>query len=323
MNMTQYPEGTAGFLAIKDVPVCRSDDSVATVLKALDEKAETYQSINYVYVLEGRQLVGVLSIHELFVSVKNKHISEIMTRDLAYVHVLTDQEHVAQLALAQSVKAVPVIDSENEFVGVISSDAILRILNEEHIDDMNKSAGIAAEEASSVENQNWVKQVTARTPWLVIGLLGGVGAAAVINAFESTIAEELAIAAFIPAVVYMADAVGNQAEILFIRRLSRREPVSFFKYLLREWGIGLSIAAILGSLTFGLSYLWLQNLVFSAVLTLSIIVTVCFSITVTVLLPWIFKKSGFDPAIASGPLATVICDLSSVCIYLLIASKLL
>jgi magnesium transporter len=99
--------------------------------------------------------------------------------------------------------------------------------------------------------------------------------------------------------------------------------VSLIKYLAREWGIGATIALILGSLTFGASFLWLGDVLLSAVLAFSIIVTVMFSITVTVLLPWIFQKLNYDPAIASGPLATVICDLSSVTIYLLIATALL
>lgn len=316
-------EETAGYLAIKEVPLCRPDDSVGTVLSFLKELAQTYQTIHYIYVLESRKLVGVLSIHELFSAEHHRLVSEIMTREVAYVHIHTDQEHVAQLALAQSVKAVPVVDDNAEFVGVISSDTLMRILNEEHIDDMYKAAGIAAEEASSLENQGWVTQVNARTPWLMLGLLGGVGAAVIIEAFESTLSSELAIAAFIPAIVYMADAVGNQTETLFIRKLSRRDPFHFLSYLLRELGVGICIAAILGTFTFLISYFWLGNLLFSSVLTASIIATVCFSVFVTVLLPWILKQMKFDPAIASGPLATVICDVSSVCIYLLIASTLL
>ncbi len=320
--MTHHEE-TAGYLAVKEVPLCRPDDSVGTVLSFLKELAETYQTINYIYVLESRKLLGVLSIHELFSAEPHRLVSEIMNKDVAYVHIHTDQEHVAQLALSQGVKAVPVIDDNEEFVGVISSDTLLRILNEEHIDDMNKAAGIAAEEASSLENQGWARQVNARTPWLLLGLLGGVGAAVIIEAFESTISSELAIAAFIPAIVYMADAVGNQTETLFIRKLSRREPVKFLRYLARELGIGISIAAILGTFTFLLSFFWLNNLVFSSILSASIIATVCFSVTITVLLPWLLKQLKFDPAIASGPLATVICDVSSVCIYLIIASSLL
>ncbi|HEY0964347.1 MAG TPA: magnesium transporter [Candidatus Paceibacterota bacterium] len=318
-----YPEGSAGAIAIAEVPMCRPDDSVGLVFSFMKELAQTYKTINYIYVLDNRRLVGVLSIHELFSTEHARLIQDIMTTNVAYVHVHTDQEHVAQLALAQGIKAVPVINDDEQFVGIISSDALLRILNAEHIDDMHKSVGIAAEEVSLLDNQSWSAQVSARTPWLMLGLLGGVGAAVVIEAFESTIAHELAIAAFIPAVVYMSDAVGNQTEILFIRRLSRKEPVRFLSYLTKELTIGLSIAAILGSLTFGLSFFWLQDMMFSVVLAFAIVATVCFSIVVTVLLPWLFKQLGFDPAVASGPLATVICDLSSVVIYLLIASALL
>ena len=314
---------TAGHLANRAVPTCNATDTAEAVLTLIKELSNTFEAIDYIYILNEQTLIGVISIHELLTASPQALVSSFMTTEVAYVHVQTDQEQVAQLALAQSIKAVPVIDDNLKFVGVISADVILRILSDEHTDDIYKSAGIKLSVADAYDQLSWFRHVSSRIPWLLLGLIGGVGAAVIIGLFEETISSQLALAAFIPAVVYIADAVGNQTEMLFIRALSRNSELSIWTYLLREWGVGAAIGILLGIVIFGVSYIWLQVLSVSIILALAIVATVYFSITVAVLLPWLFQKLNFDPAVASGPLATVVCDISSVCIYLLIASAIL
>jgi magnesium transporter len=123
--------------------------------------------------------------------------------------------------------------------------------------------------------------------------------------------------------VYISDAVGNQTEMLVVRALGRDKDFSIMHYLARELSVGFVISAILAFLILGLSYVWLHDVTMSVTLAIAIVATTLFSIVFTVILPWLLKRIGFDPAVASGPLATVICDVSSVTIYLLVATALL
>jgi magnesium transporter len=248
-------------------------------------------------------------------------VKDFMIKEVAYAYPHTDREHIAQIALAQSIKAVPILDEKGTFAGVVQADTVLEILNEEHTNYLFKNAGIRRHEKKHAELSIF-QQSRTRIPWLIIGLFGGLLGAMIINSFEEAISQHVFIAAFIPAIVYIADAVGNQAEMLVVRALSRERNFSLRHYLLREWSVGFLLSIALGLLMFVLSYFWIADSAFSLTLGLSIVATVLFSITFTVTLPWLLKRIGFDPAVASGPIATVVCDVSSVTIYLFIASQI-
>lgn len=315
-------QNEAHSLLTLSVPTCHKEETAGNVLTLLQSTIATFKSIDYVYVLEGKKLVGVFSIHELFSAPTESLVGSFMATDLAYAHIHTDKEHIAQIALAQSIKAVPVLNETDEFIGVILADDVFGILNEQHTSHLFNRAGIRRLKKHYGE-LSIVQQIRSRTPWLVLGLFGGLGGAMVINSFEKAIEHEVFIAAFIPAIVYIADAVGNQTEMLVVRALGREKSFSLKQYLMREITIGFLVSAILAILMFALSFLWLQKSGLSFVLTVSIIATTLFSIVFTVVLPWLLKRLGFDPAVASGPIATVVCDISSVAIYLMIATAVL
>lgn len=310
-------------LFTRAVPTFSSTDTASSVLSEIQAKIASYESVDYVYVLDGSTLVGVFSIHELFSAKPTAVVADFMIREVAYVHANTDRAHIAQLALAQSIKAVPVVDDRVGFVGVVLADTVLQILNEEHTNYQYKATGIRSKATHRHTDLPILDQVKARAPWLLIGLFGGLAGAAIVQFFEQSIKEQVFVAAFIPAIVYLADAVGNQAEMLVVRALGREKRFAIFHYLFREWGVTIILSILLGATMSLLSYVWLHDYLLSLVLGLAIVVTTLFSVTFTVILPWVLKKLSFDPAVASGPIATVICDISSVSIYLVIASKLL
>jgi magnesium transporter len=321
--MTNLQKDSAGQVATTLVPTCSENDSAASVLKNIQKNTKQFYSLDYIYVLEEKKLVGVFSIHELFSALPTAIVSSFMVREVAYAHIHTDKEHVAQLALAQSIKAVPVVNEKDIFVGVVLADTILETLHNGHTEDLLKAAGISTRVENFDLHPTFFKQIFGRTPWLLIGLLGGIFGAGIVNYFEQEISQLLFVTAFIPAIVYIADAVGNQSEMLVVRALSLDSKFKISKYLLREWGVGLSISLLLAAVMYVISGFWLKDLQLSLVLAVSVIATVMFSITFTVILPWILSKLKFDPAVASGPLATVVCDISSVSIYLIIATTLL
>lgn len=162
-----------------------------------------------------------------------------------------------------------------------------------------------------------------RVPWLIIGLLGGVMAAKIVEFFEGTLQSNLYIAAFIPLIVYMSDAVGTQMEAFAIRDMAIQNHFQFIKYFLRQLIVVTLIGIILSILLFVINILIGHELRIGWVLSLSLFAAIMSSLVTGLLIPYLFNKIKLDPANASGPIATIIQDLFSVTIYFMIASILL
>lgn len=305
------------------VPVISDSATAAEAEEFVREHASDLTSINYVYLIDqGRRLGGVLSIKELFRLPPNTPLTPYTERHLVTARPHTDQEHVAQLALEHNVKAIPIVSKEGEFLGVVPSEVILDILSREHTEDVLRFAGVDHEVGGPdmLLDAPPLTHVRSRLPWLIVGLLGGLVAAVVVSMFEGTLVDQLILAAFIPAIVYMADAVGAQAQMLFIRALAIDRDLVLRTYLAREFIVNLMLAFVLSGLIFILSYAWIGSPVIPAILGVSIFLTVCFTVLVAVLLPWTLQQRGHDPATASGPIATVIRDIASLLIYFGVAS---
>lgn len=314
---------TAGSLLERGVPTVAPTDTIRGALAELQAFAAQYTSIDYIYVVEGGKLVGVLSMHELLQAEPSAHVATAMTTPVVSVHTYTDQERVAAVALAQNISAVPVVDREEIFVGAVSADTILRILREEHTEDILKLAGLVVQPGVTLRSLGSANHIVSRLPWLLLGLGGGLLAAYIVESFTVVLQSQLMLAAFIPAIVYLADAVGSQTQMVYIRSVTIGQQQRLLPTLLQESVVAVVIGGILASVTWVAVYSWFASAQVATVLGLAIIGTVFFSALVGVLLPWAFARSGADPAVASGPLATVIRDVLSLSMYLGIASLLL
>ncbi len=314
---------------VATVPVVLGSVTVEQVEQIIHAKNENFTTINYIYIVDELQkLLGVISIKELLYLKPQDTLTAYTGRPLLKVRPHTDQERVAQLALKYKIKAVPVVSKEGIFLGVVDSDTILAVLNQEHTEDVLRFAGVQRKKgfgngSDMILTGSSLTHVKSRVPWLVMGLLGGVGAAVVVGQFEATLHSQLILAAFIPAIVYMADAVGSQTQMLFVRALSIESNLKLGWYIGREMKVNFFIGMILAVLIFIFSFLWQQSLLISSILGLSIFLTVWSTVIIAIMLPWFVLRLGYDPAIASGPLATVVRDIISLCIYLVVASVLL
>jgi len=318
-----YPLETAGRRMITTVPIVRPNQTITEIELMLLEKIKEFETINYIYVVnEEKKLVGVISIKELFRSSKDAVVEEIMKRELVTVRPHIDQERVAVLAIKHNLKAIPVVAHDNIFLGVVPSDTILDILHQEQIEDILLSAGIRKfkEPVRSLIFAPAKTHFKKRIFWLVLGLAGGIIAAFVVSSFEESLKTYLILAAFIPAVVYMADAVGSQTQTIFIRSLAIEEKLNFKKYLQREIRVGLLLALVLGVIMFFFSFFWQKVLLFGLILGISFFATIIVAMAVAIFLPWLFLKIKYDPAVASGPFATIIRDILSLLIYFVVAS---
>jgi magnesium transporter len=320
----KYPLESAGSRMVTNVPTAFLGESISDVNERLFEKAQDFETLNYIYVLDARKkLIGAFSLKEVFQKNQKIKINDLIVKDVVKVRPNTDQERVAILALKYNLKAIPVVDKIGQFLGVVPSDVILDILHTEDVEDMLRFAGVSKNNnfASKIFQASPKVLTKLRLPWLIIGLLGGLFAAQIVSFFEGHLKSHFVLAAFIPLIVYMADAAGTQTQTLFIRSLVYRMNVK--EYFLKEIKVSFFIALILGVLLFLISYLWFGIFYISIILGLSLFLTIVIAFILGILIPFIFNKLKKDPAIASGPIGTIIRDILSLLFYFLIALLLL
>ena len=248
-----------------------------------------------------------------------------MEKDLISCRAFSDQERVAILALKNNLKAIPVIDKDDNFLGVVSSDRILDVLHQENVEDILLAGGI------SKINDSFRKLSTVRTdilfkarlPWLLIGLMGGVVAAQIIGFFENVLEEQILLAFFIPVIVYMSGAVAAQTETLIIRGMVFDPKVTLKGYFFKELKIGFFLALVLGLILSLVSFLWWGNYSLTVILGLTLFLGIFLSVAIAILIPFVLQKFKKDPAMGSGPFGTIVTDIVSVTVYFVVASILL
>lgn len=308
------------------IPVVKRNQSIKDVLLMLKKKSAALEAFDYVYVTDKKDnLVGVLSFKDIFNNPENTPVQKIMKKNIIKASPKMGAEEIAHLSLRSDLKAIPIVKS-GRLLGVISSKSIISILNKSLREDILNFAGI---HKSHLEYENsfiipFSKSILHRLPWLIFGLFGVIFVAMFIDAFEATLQKYLILAFFIPGIVYMSDALGTQHQTLFIRDLAiMGKKLNLKKYFLKQTALASVIALIIGVIMFlGILLFWKQPfiaLVISLAAFLSLMVT-SFTALITIIL---IKKIGLDPALGSGPLATIISDATSIIIYFAIATILL
>jgi magnesium transporter len=325
-NNIQHKKETAGRLMSTLVPAINENSTISDIENMLLNQTNNFDSINYVYLVNDEyKLKGAISIKEIFRQTKDKLVSRVMQKTIVSVRPTSDQEKVVKLALKHSLKNIPVVDDNGRFLGSVLSDRILSILQHENLEDALKAEGIRklenpAKDLISASSAVYFKK---RLPWLLVGLAGGVMAALVVERFEQILSQMIILAAFIPAVVYMADAVGAQSQTIFVRSLAVDEEFNLDKYIRREWGVGLLLSFVLALIIGFFSLYWWQSWLLGLILTISFFLTILMAIFSAVFLPWLFNRFRIDPAVAAGPFATVVRDILSIAIYFSVAYVLI
>ena len=161
-----------------------------------------------------------------------------------------------------------------------------------------------------------------RIPWLIVGLLGGLAATIIVSKYEEILSADVRLAFFIPIIVYLSDAVGTQTETIYVRELSERK-INFIKYILKESAIGLSLGAISGIILGLFATYWLQSSAIGLTIGLTMLINLTLAPIFAVSVPSILYKRRADPALGSGPVATILQDLVSLLVYFFVASVIM
>jgi magnesium transporter len=215
----------------------------------------------------------------------------------------------------RNVSSLAVVDDAGRFVGLVTPFRMLGVLLHEHAEDLARLGGYLhdTETARTASAEPLPRRLRHRLPWLLLGLVGAMLAAVIVSAFEHDLNEQVALAFFIPGIVYMADAVGTQTETLVIRGLSCGVPIGAVARREVLTGLLIGVAIALLFLPFSL-VVWGDSRV-AITVSLALLASCSIATAVALALPSFLDRLGRDPAFGSGPLATVVQDLLSLVIY--------
>lgn len=225
------------------------------------------------------------------------------------------QEVAAWEAVDPIMPALAVVSSDGQFHGLIPPRDLVAVLQQEHDEDLARLGGfmhtIETTRQTTVENVR--RRLWHRLPWLMVGLVGAMASAMIMAAFASFLESNLAVAYFVPGIVYLAAAVGTQTEMIAIRGLS--VGVGIRRIVGREALTGLSVGAVMAAVMLLVVGVWTGDAMLATAVAIAVLAASSIATIVAMLLPWLLHRLGKDPAFGSGPLATVIQDLLSILVY--------
>lgn len=318
---------TAGSLMSSDYITLSKNQTIDEAIEYLRKNLFQKADIHYVYVVnEDKVLVGVVAIRELLAAKGDMALSDVMKTKLKLLTSAIDQEEVAQLFQQTELVTIPVVDESNHLLGVIHIDQILDVMEQEGTQDVYRMASIKSDQ---LENQNLLTASISllyrkRIVWLIVLVFMNVFSGAGIATYEELIESNVALVFFLPLLVDSGGNAGAQSATLVIRAMALGEVrmKDWFKMISKET----IIAGLLGfTMALAVSFVGFMRGGFdiAIIVAMTMVLVVILGSLIGLSLPFIFNKLKMDPATASGPLITSICDIVGVFIYFAIASAFL
>ncbi|OAD91125.1 magnesium transporter [Aequorivita soesokkakensis] len=323
VDLLRYDEDTAGGLMAKELVRVKETWTVAGCVREMRRQAENVTRVHSIYVTDRHgKLKGRLSLKDLLTAPERAHISDIYIPKVDYVNVHTDAEDVARIMQKYDLEAIPVIDDEGILVGRITIDDIVDFIKEEAEKDYQMAAGISQD----VEADDSIFKLTkARLPWLMIGMLGGLGAASIITGFQSMMTTFPKIIIFVPLIQATAGNVGVQSSAIVVQGLANDTiKGNIITRLLKE-----SLLALVNGIAIALVVLVISHFLFftsyleSISIGIAIITVIILAALIGTFIPILLDKRGIDPAVATGPFITTSNDIFGILTYFLIAKLIL
>lgn len=321
-DLLRYDEETAGGIMETEVVSVPENAIVAEAIDLIRRAVEEDRKVYSVYVVdEAGRLRGQLALERLLLAKPVLPAGEVM-EPVSGVPTGMDQEEVARIVRKYDLTAVPVVDEVERLVGQVTVDDVVDVIEEEAHEDFSKFAGAGGEE---VHEPSAVRVSGIRLPWLIVGLAGGLITARILSMFEASLAAMISIAFFLPVMTAMAGNAAIQSSTIVIRGLATGEVslLGLRRRLLREFRISLITGLVCGGIVAITTLLWRDDLRLGMLLGLSMLGVILVATTVGALIPLLLKKIRVDPAIAMGPIVTTWNDITSVVIYLVLASVFL
>ena len=320
----KYPENSAGSLMTIEYCEVTPDMNVRDALRSIKETGVDKETVYTLYMLDSqRHLTGSIPLHKMLVVPEETALVKLMDPGIISVTTLDDQEVVADTVRKYHLLSIPVVDGEGRMVGIITSDDIMDVIEEENTEDFEKMSGLAPAEEPYFKTP-LLTLAGNRLPWLLILMFTSIISGAIISRFSKLLEATIVLSAFIPMLMDTGGNCGQQASTLMVRGLALGE-VQFkdlLKVLWTEFRVGLMIGVVLSVVTFGrLMVLDGVGLAVSAVVSVSLFFTVVIAKSIGCVLPLLAQRIRLDPALAASPLITTLVDAASLFVFFTIASR--
>ncbi len=283
--------------------------------------APTVRDLIYVVDHAG-QLLGSVHLHDLITALPSTHLRDLMSDAGPSVTTDTHQEEALQTLQRYGLHALPVVDQSGRLVGVTTADDLLNIAQQEATTDMFRLVGLVDDEALTAPIDTAVRR---RLPWLMLNLATAFAAAAVVAAFEGTLARVAALAIFLPIIAGQGGNAGMQVTTLTVRAMALGEFDRHFHrtVLPREIAIGVVTGIALGLLVGAVGWVWQDNPWLGVAVGVSMLATMIVSGLAGLLVPVLLRRTGADPALAAGIFVTTVTDVLGFLFFLGLASLLI
>ncbi len=323
VDLLRYDEDTAGGLMAKELVRVKESWTVAGCVREMRRQAENVTRVHSIYVTDKQgKLKGRLSLKDLLTAPGRAHISEIYIPKVDYVNVHTEAEEVARIMQKYDLEAIPVVDENGILVGRITIDDIVDFIKEEAEKDYQMAAGISQDVEA---DDGLFKQTRARLPWLMIGMLGGLGAASIITGFQDMMSTFPKIIIFVPLIQATAGNVGVQSSAIVVQGLANDSlKGNLFARLLKESTLALVNGVAIALVVLVIShFLFFTTYLESISIGIAIISVIILAALIGTFVPILLDKRGIDPAVATGPFITTSNDIFGILTYFLIAKMIL
>ncbi len=324
LPLLRYPDETAGGRMTTDFLVLGPEDTAEAALQYLRSTGWETDIPYYLFVVnQEKELLGVMGLRELVCADPDQEIKEIMSSHVVSVQAMEDQEEAAGVMKHYDLSALPVLNTKEQLVGVISHDDILDVLADETTEDIYRLASVS--DSALEPESNLFLQLKGRLPWLLLNTITALIGSWVISNFGDLFVKVAVLAFFQSVVAAQGGNAASQNVAMIVRSLAlgKVEPKNVLPILLRQITVGLLLGIVIGLIVgVGVGF-WQSNPYLGFVLGLALLGNMLVASIVGTLAPLILEFAGQDPALASSVLVTAITDIIGFLIFLSLASLFL
>ena len=313
VDLLKYDEDTAGGLMGTEMVTVNENWSMPECLKEMRLQAENY----YVYVIDDEdRLQGVFPLKKMITSPSVSKVKHVMRKDPISVHVDTPIDEVVQIIEKYDLVAAPVVDSIGRLVGQITVDDVMDEVREQSERDYQLASGLSQDVET---DDNVMRQTSARLPWLLIGMLGGIGNSMILGNFDTTFAAHPEMALYIPLIGGTGGNVGTQSSAIIVQGLanSSLDAKDTFKQVAKEAVVAVINATIISLLVYIYNFIRFgATATVTYSVSISLFAVVMFASIFGTLVPMTLEKLKVDPAIATGPFISITNDIIGMMLYM-------
>ncbi len=318
-RLLAYEPDTAGGIMTTEFVSVSEDDTVEEALAQVRQlaRAGRREAMHAIYAIDRAGCVrGVLSLRELLAAAQGTRIVDTAWTDVVRVAPTDDRSDVARVTSKYDLVAVPVVDKDGRILGVVTVDDVIDAMVEEQTEDVQKLGAVQPLEGPYFQTSFWTL-ARKRGGWLILLFIEEMFTGTALRHYSTLLESTVALMFFVPLIISSGGNSGSQSATLITRGLAVGDVVlrDVWRVLAREIGQGLALGAFLGAIGFGRALMWGNGNDVATVVAVTLTAVVLTGTIVGAMLPLIFTKVGFDPAIASSPFVASFVDVAGIVIY--------